>query len=442
MNINIQKPIQTLLNFTPALSNLWEFEFEISPNSGFDGGAKNILENLKYCISSIDIEGWSFKYDYIPAFQENVLIGVNRPTKITMTLTDTKRLGMLDSFINLVQNRIFFQDNSTFRLGANGKIIGNFIIKIINPYYKGSLIEYYFPLQDEPIGEEFISFVITCENVCLGKTPPIVLTRTESEPMTYMFDFYCDFMEYVSNIPETTPERLSLKTLELNHKKEPYTTTPRQSTTGAGVPSIPIVVSNKFKKFLDVTTPVFSNMFLVDFNFGSDSLMLPFNNRHRLNGIFNDMIIENVTIDGYTIDYTFNEAILKNLPTKINRPLNISFSIIDNNELSFLTDLNIIIKERYYSYREGCFRQYPSGKNMEAIFVMYSKNSDGLAELEYLIYAEGMKIARMPTLSLNYTNSEVIRYTVDMVCDNITYFNKKEIERNSGLNERVNNLLT
>ena len=439
IKIQQRNTIGSLIEFTPALTNLWEFEFEEGADSGLDAGAREVLQNLKYLISSIEIEGWSFKYDFIPAFQQNVIVGLTRPTKITMTLTDTKNLGVLDSLINLIKNRIFYQPTSTVIPGISGKNLGKFTIKIINPYYQGDNKKYY-PLSDTATPDKFVSFIVVCDRIHLGTTPPIILTRAEAKPLSYVFEFYCDFIDYVSNEIEPSPEKKTIKQLDIDMIREPEIRPKLEDTKNAGVPAPGINISKTFEKFLKITTPVFSNLFHVDFEFGKENSILRKLNASVRSGepnLFNDVIIESVTIDGYKMDYFFSESTIQNLLLKVHRPLNISFTVIDNSNLSFLSALYIIIKNYYYRSQAGCYVRYPDGKNMSATFVLYDTLASGIPDLQYLIYSEGMKIARMPSLSLNYTNSEVIKYSVDMVCDNITYFNKNEVQGNKILSNKV-----
>lgn len=449
MTIKPRNIMDTLVGFTPALSNMWEFEFIEEPTtSGLDSFSREVLKNLKYLITAIEIEGWSFKYDFIPAKQRNVITEVTRPTKITINVSDTLGLGVLNSLITVITNHLFSTAKSTFITGPTGKNLGNFKIRIINPYYMGNRINDYSPFSDGATDSKFISFEIECKNIHIGGTPPLVLNRKEAKPIEYSIDFYCDNINFISSLTVEPSDIKTTETIEKETQANPYPygtaniiTTPYMvdgtEVLSPGIQSQSSKVPNSmaFDKFLQVTFPVFSNLFYMDFDFGKEKQeLVDLTSSVKKNNVFNDVMIESVTIDGYKIEYSFSESVLKNLFTKISRPRKISLSVIDNNKLSFLNALYTVVKTYYYNEIAGYFVNGAAGKNMNASFVLYyNSTAKEPISIQYFIYAEGIKIEKLPTLSLNYTNSEVIRYSVDLVCDSINFFNKEGIDRTPGL---------
>ena len=415
-----------LLQFTPALSNFWDFRYGCLVDSGFSDAQQEMMENLTYLVTSIEIEGWSFKYDYIDAKQINVLTGVKRPTRITLTLSDTKEIGVLDSILTLINLNIFSKKDSTFRTGVLGKIIGQFDIRILDPYKKNTTTASAFI----PIAEidQNTSFQITCKDVHIGSTPQLILSRSESKPLSYSIDFYCDSILYASHILNIAPSPKSIS------DKEPSL---KISTPATKAATNKQWLNPSFEKFLNISTPTFSNLFYVDFDFNADIGDLK-NILRPGDRLFTDILIESVTIDGYNIDYTFSEALRKNLFSKIKRQISLSLSIIDNKDLPFLSAVYVILQKYYYCASEGYFINSSGGKNMVATFVLYETNlKTGRPEVTYIIYAEGIQIEKLPSLSLSYTNSDMIKYSINFVCDDITFLNKEDIAASSFVNKVI-----
>jgi putative lipoic acid-binding regulatory protein len=357
-------------------------------------------------MTSVEIPGWSFKYDYIPSRAINVMVGVDRPTKLSITVTDDHRLKVFDTFVSIITRKLFDKTNSTFKTGTSGKDIGDFTFNIINPYLTERL---YKPFST--VDPSQVSFKITCKSIHIGSSPELVLSRSEAKPMTYTLEFMCDRIEFStieSNIIESVDKegvvlRENTATLEEVEAESPQSTTSQK----------------QLEKLLSVNKPAFSNLFFTNFDFGIDS--------EEFKNLNFDVQVESVSVEGYNLDYSFSEASIKNLFDKIRRPITISYTIIDNNKLTFLNAIYKCVRSYYYNDADGAFRRGSAGKYMSSTIVLYDTYGSNVPVPKYLVYATGMKILKTPSISLGYTGSEPIKYTFDVVCDNITFYNQDDL---------------
>jgi hypothetical protein len=435
INTLYKNKVTDLLGFTPALNNLWNFVYiknatldsRKQEKHGLYSTEVEFLEKLQYVLVSVEIAGWSFKYDYIPAYARNAFTGVERPTKVTMTVTDDNRLKLFDTFTGTIVKNIFKKTTSVFRVGDTSHNLGSFVFKIINPYSN-----MYLPFKE--IQTEQVSFEITCKNVHFGSSPQLSFSRSETKPMTMTFEFFCDVIQFSTNkslktitepkevtekdetIAEDvkiTKETLAEAEAEAEAKKE------EKDKQSSGKLDITTQVIKAVQKLLYTNKPAFSNLFFASFDFGIAEI--------EFSDFDFNIILESVTIDGYNLDYSFSEASVKNLFEKIRRPVNISYTIIDNNKLTFLNAIYKCVRGYYYNDELGCFRRGVAGKNMSSVIVLYDLYSSKTPVPRYVVYATGMKILKTPSISLTYSSSEPIKYTFDVVCDNITFYNRDDM---------------